>query len=185
MLGLTALLVLFGATNSGVDVAINAQGSHVERRYGRPILSSLHAMFSAGALTAAGAATVLAAAELSVVAHFAFVAGILTPVGLLAVVWMTAEPRNPDQASALALPSKALLIPGAIAFCMVFAEDVANTWSAVYLRRVAGSSASLAAAGFALYSAGMLIGRLIADRLVAAWGGHSRSQLEVSSEQRG
>lgn len=170
LVALSALLVLFGTTNSGIDVAINAQGSHVERGYGRPVLSSLHAMYSAGALGAAGLAALLAAADVSVVTHFGVVAAILTPLGVIAISWMTDEPRDPERVPRLAVPSKALLIPGVILFCMVFAEDIAYTWSAVYLRRVAAGTAAVAAAGFALYSAGMLVGRLVADRLVTARG---------------
>ena len=37
---------------------------------------------------------------------------------------------------------------GLIAFCMVFGEDVANTWSAVYLRRAVGAGPALAAGAF-------------------------------------
>jgi MFS family permease len=53
---------------------------------------------------------------------------------------------------------------------MVFADDVANTWSTVYVREVARADAAVAAATFALYPGGMLVGRLIADGLVARSG---------------
>ena len=59
--------------------------AHVERRYERPILSSLHAMHSLGALAAAGVVAVVAAAALSVIVPFAFAGALLAPVGLEAL----------------------------------------------------------------------------------------------------
>lgn len=167
---LTGVVSVFGAANSGVDVAINTQGTHVERGYARPILSGMHAMFSTGALAAAAAAALAARHGVPVGVHFAATAGLLAPMGLAAISAMTDEQRAAAEDATLALPARALAVPSLIAFCMVFAEDVANTWSAVYLRTVTGAGADLAAAGFAVYSAGMLGGRLLADRLVAAVG---------------
>ena len=61
--GLAAVAVtafLLGAVNGTLDVAMNAQGVAVERRGGRPILSSLHAGFSFGGLLGAGAGALAA-----------------------------------------------------------------------------------------------------------------------------
>jgi hypothetical protein len=41
-------LLLFGAANGMLDVAMNAQAVEIENRYSRPILSSLHGLYSAG-----------------------------------------------------------------------------------------------------------------------------------------
>src|SRR4029079_10737456 len=38
--------LLFGAVNGVMDVAVNAHGVTVERRYGRPVMSSFHGMWS-------------------------------------------------------------------------------------------------------------------------------------------
>jgi len=47
-------LTLFGATSGALDVSMNSHGVAVEHLYGRPILSSFHAAFSAGALLGEG-----------------------------------------------------------------------------------------------------------------------------------
>lgn len=167
---LAALLVVFGAGNSGVDVAMNTQGTHVERRYAVAVMSSFHAMFSVGALAGAGVGALLAAHDISPVAHFPVVAAALATVALASIAWMTDEPGERGTASRLALPGRALAIPGAVAFAMVFAEEILNTWSAVFLRTQSGASPAVAAAGFAVYSAGTLAGRLGADRLVRRRG---------------
>jgi hypothetical protein len=42
-----------------MDVAMNAHGVRVERRLGRPVMSSYHGMFSLGGLVGAGLAALL------------------------------------------------------------------------------------------------------------------------------
>ncbi|MBC7302911.1 MAG: MFS transporter [Nocardia sp.] len=46
---LAIALVCFGLGMGALDVSMNTQAVHVERAYGRPIMSAFHAMFSAGA----------------------------------------------------------------------------------------------------------------------------------------
>ena len=52
-------LLAFGAAGASMDVSMNAHGSAIEGRLGRPIMSSLHAGWSFGGF--AGAAGVAAA----------------------------------------------------------------------------------------------------------------------------
>src|SRR5690606_7916010 len=47
-----ALLIL-GACNGGLDVSMNAQAALVEERYGKPIMSSFHGIWSLGGLLGA------------------------------------------------------------------------------------------------------------------------------------
>ena len=53
-------LLLFGAANGMLDVAMNSQAIEVEDRYRRPILSSLHGLYSTGGLAGAGLAALAA-----------------------------------------------------------------------------------------------------------------------------
>lgn len=52
---LCPLLFAFGASNGVCDVEMNAHGVEVERRLARPILSSLHGMWSVGGFAASAA----------------------------------------------------------------------------------------------------------------------------------
>src|SRR5690606_6209162 len=61
LLGLALALLLLGAAAGALDVSMNAQGVVVERRYWRPIMSSLHGMFSVGGMSGAAAAACEAA----------------------------------------------------------------------------------------------------------------------------
>src|SRR5207237_6521806 len=53
-------LLLFGAANGMLDVSMNAQAVLIEDRYRRPILSSLHGLYSTGGLAGASLAAVAA-----------------------------------------------------------------------------------------------------------------------------
>jgi fucose permease len=44
------VLFIFGCGIGTVDVAMNAHGVQVQNLYGRPIMSSLHGLFSVGGL---------------------------------------------------------------------------------------------------------------------------------------
>jgi MFS family permease len=68
------------------------------------------------------------------------------------------------------VPSRALLLVGAFAFCVLLSEGAINDWSAVYLENELGASEGTAAAGLAAFSLTMGIGRLFGDRLNTALG---------------
>lgn len=72
---LAACLLLVGVGNSTLDLAMNAQGVTVERRLGRPILSSLHADFSFGGFAGAGLGGLAAALGVAPLPHVAGHAG--------------------------------------------------------------------------------------------------------------
>jgi Major Facilitator Superfamily len=71
---LSGALVAFAVANSLIDVAMNAHGVVVERGYGRPILSGLHAMYSLGGMLGAALGALAARLELATPSHFLAVA---------------------------------------------------------------------------------------------------------------
>jgi len=146
-LTLALSLALLGAANGTLDLSMNAQALSLERRYQRPIMSSLHACFSLGG--AAGAA----------------LAGILMWLG----VGDTARVSF-AAAGGFGWPAPALLFMGALAFVGLLAEGAMADWSAVYLHDSLKASPALAAAGFAAFSLAMTAGRLAGDRVVGRLG---------------
>ncbi|MGK5627496.1 MFS transporter [Streptomyces sp. URMC 123] len=168
---LTVVLAAFACGNTAVDVAMNTQAVLVEREYGRPILGGFHAMFSLGGIAGALVGSAAAAAGIGVGGHFLVTAVVLALAGAVAMAALLPDP--PDASASgplLALPTRGLWVPGLIAFCALMGEGVMNDWGAVYLHDVTGSSAGTAAAGFAVFSAGMVLGRLAADRVRARTG---------------
>jgi MFS family permease len=162
-------LALMAAATSVVDVAMNAQGVELERRYERPILSGLHAGHPFGLAAGGVAGTAAAAADLPVLAHFAVAAG----VGIVSVRAATAflvSERVAVEQPAFLRPSGRLLSLGLLAFCAFLLDGAAYNWSAVHLRTEHGASAGLAAAAFTALALALAVGRLFGDRLVARLG---------------
>jgi MFS family permease len=170
--GLAALalaLAVMAAANSVVDVAMNVQGVELERRYRRPVLSSLHAGHSAGLLAGSAAGTAAAAAGISPIAHFAATAGLGVLLGIAATYQLVDE-RTPVGRPTFVRPDRPLLLLGAVAFCGFLLDGVAYNWSVVHLRSTYHASPALAAGAFTAVALTLALGRLGSDRLIAALG---------------
>lgn len=167
---LAGALALFGAGFGAVNVAGNAQGIALERAYGRSILSSFHAAFSAGGLIGAAAGGLAAAGSVDPAAHFAAVGVALALVALAAAGRLLHRANDGGSAFALVRPPRALVMLGVAAFFTLLAEGAAADWSAVYLHGSLGAAAATAALGYTAFSLAMVASRLAGDRLNEAVG---------------
>ncbi|MFF8481957.1 MFS transporter [Streptomyces antibioticus] len=169
---LLAAALAFGAAHGVLDVAANTGAVRCQNAYGKPIMSSLHAAYSIGAL--GGAALAAATAGL---AHGALFLGTAL---VLALAVLAAEPRTvtlsgtdpktpgPHEAGLVRAPGRVWLL-GALAAASLLGEGAAADWAAVHVHAL-DAGAALAAGAFALYSSGMAIGRLTGDRLTTHFG---------------
>ncbi|MFC9661605.1 MFS transporter [Nocardia sp. NPDC127606] len=82
---LAIALACFGFGNGALDVSMNTQAVHVERAYGRPIMSAFHAMFSGGGFAGSlvGAATQRAGWSPQVTLTCAGIAGLVATAVLV------------------------------------------------------------------------------------------------------
>ncbi|WP_306329581.1 MFS transporter [Streptomyces venezuelae] len=170
--GLCAALFVYGATAGMSDVAMNALGVETENRLGKSIMSSLHGMWSAGALIGSAAGTVAAHLGGDARLHHLIAALVLTALGLLFCQGVLDMRSTPDEEAPprFSLPPKSALVIGAVGFCAVFAEGASLDWSAVYLRDELGTSAGLAAASTTAFALTMTVARLAGDRVVDRFG---------------
>jgi MFS family permease len=172
LIGLGLALFVAGAASGALDVSMNAQGVAVEKHHWRPIMSSLHGMFSLGGMTGAAATGVIAALDVPLLPHFAGICGLILVVSVFAC-----RPMLPAAAEAgaegpgFAWPSLGLLLPGIVALAALLSEGAIADWSAVYLSADLGAGTAPAAAAFAAFSMMMAAGRFTGDRLVARLGG--------------
>ncbi len=169
-------LLLFGFVNGTVDVALNAQAVEIERRIDRPVLSSMHGMFSVGALAGAATGGLLAALAIAIQTQFV-VSGLL-----VAATWLLltralvadeimAESTSTGKRRALFSIGPRVLWPlGAIAFCCALIEESLADWGGLFLSQDLGTNPGTAALGYTLFSSTMLIGRLFGDPLVRRVG---------------
>ncbi|MEV4072600.1 MFS transporter [Nonomuraea fuscirosea] len=171
---------LFGMAFGTVDVAMNAQGSAVEQAYGRPLMNGMHAGWCVGAIGAGGLGSLAIAAGLPFTVHVALIALVSLPV--LVLVGRTYLPESPAAASAAAgerrrLPAIVYLL-GAIMFFAFMVEGTVADWNGLYMRDELGAPEAVAALGYPVFEAGMLIARLTGDRLRVRFG--VRGMLTVS-----
>ncbi len=168
---LMVALIALGAGNGAMDVAMNAQGVAVEARYGRPIMSSSHGLWSVGGFAGALVGGAAAGAGIAPFPHLLGAAAVLVIAALVAAHWLLPVVADAHSgAPAFARPTRALLGLGAVAFCSALGEGAMADWSAVYLHTSLATSAAFAAAGYAGFSLAMTVGRLSGDRLTHRFG---------------
>jgi predicted MFS family arabinose efflux permease len=168
---LAALLFVFGAANGFVDISMNAHGAAIERDEGRPIMSSLHGGWSVGGVAGATAVGLSAGAGLDPRAHMVVTAVILCVIGVAAARFIgDADVVAEEQSAGFRLPPRDVILLGALCILVMVTEGAMNDWSPLYLREDLGTSAAVAASGFAAFSAGMAAGRFAGDAIVARLG---------------
>jgi MFS family permease len=162
--------LLFGAVNGVMDVAVNAHGVTVERRYGRPVMSSFHGMWSLGGLGGAGLAALLLRV-MPPVAQALLTMGLVLIVAIAALSFLlTTAADGGNAGTRIVLPNKATLGLGILCFLCMTAEGAVLDWGALHLRSTLGAGPGLAATGFAAFSASMAAARLSGDRLRGRFG---------------
>jgi hypothetical protein len=166
-----ASLGVLGVFNGIMDVSMNAHAVTVERRTGRTIMSSFHALFSLGGLVGSGASLLLLSWGLTASVHM--VGAAMLGLGAVLTAWGFLLPPSTEEAGtthAFVLPRGPLLVLGLVTFLVLMVEGAMADWSAVYLRQSLGAAAGLGGAGYAVFSLAMATGRLTGDRLVNGFG---------------
>ena len=182
---LMVALLAVGAAGGTLDVAQNAQGVRVEAAYGRPVMTSMHAGYSLGAITGALIGGGFAWAGVGPLPSLAAAGLAGAAVDAIAGRWLLAgkhdahapgekrhrEEAKPQRQQRDSRHVRRLIIAlGVLGICGLAAEGAAGDWSAVYLRDNLGTSAGFAALGFAAFSVTMTAGRAVGDRLIARFG---------------
>ena len=168
---LVCLLVLYGLTAGGMDVAMNAQAAAVEHAYGQPIMARFHGMWSVAGMIGALVGGWLIGLGVPLLLHFVLVvavAGLGVAVASRGLL-LEQQPPAAETPSLVRLP-RALLPLGVLAFSVLLCEGAIGDWSAVYLRESLGSPPAFAAAGFLVFSLAMTVGRLTGDWLTLRFG---------------
>ena len=174
-------LLVFGFCNGCLDVSMNAHAVHVEKAYGRPVMSAFHATFSVGGVLAAlvGAATASAglspAAGMAAMGVLGIVIALVSARALLPATPTIADTDPAEKvehapAADRTSTRRRIWILAALALMVMLCEGAANDWSALHLKDVLGAPASVAAFAYGTFAATMTIGRLLADRLVTRFG---------------
>ena len=169
---LGAALFCFGATHGAMDVSMNAWAGEVEKRMGRSVMSSFHAMWSLGAGLGAASGFAAASLALPVPVHFIAIAALAALVlgPFLTLPWQSDTLSHSHDGPVFVLPRGALVLVGLIAMASGLGEGAVADWSAIYLRQVVGTGEAHATLGYAVFSVTMVAMRLVADRVITRLG---------------
>ncbi len=168
---LIGAMLALGVTNATLDVAMNAHGVAVERRRGRPILSSFHAAWSVGGLLGALIGGLMAGGGIDVRLHFSLVALVRLRRGAGLVVAPAAGRRGHGGRPAVAGPAAAH--PGAGGgggVLLPVRRGRRRRLERGLPARAARHRGGVAAAGYAAFALAMTAGRVAGDRLTERWG---------------
>ncbi|MFE0055388.1 MFS transporter [Streptomyces sp. NPDC059003] len=167
---LVAVAVVFGCGQGLLLVPLNAAGVAVQRRFGKPVMASLHASYSIGAVGAAGAATATARFShtivFTVVGATVIIAALVTAPATLSLAEADTPTSVPDSTSRR---RGMVWLLGVMVAAGLITEGTALDWSAVHVRSL-GVSATTAAAAYFAYGIGMAMGRLTGDALTVRLG---------------
>lgn len=193
--GLFAVALFFaGGMDAVTDVAQNAHGLVVQRRYGRSIINSFHAVWSIGSVLGGTMAAVALTLAVPLVTHLAVSAAVFSALALIVSRLLFPSPSDEAVSSGVAVEevtdrshgtrphatrsrrgltfATLLTITAlvAIATSGAVVEDAGNTWAALYLSTVLHTPAGLAATGYIALVGAQFVGRLIGDGLVDRFG---------------
>ncbi|MFF9808416.1 MFS transporter [Streptomyces coeruleorubidus] len=178
---LAAALLVFGLCNGCLDVSMNAHAVHVEKAYGRPVMSGFHATFSVGGVLAALAGAGAAGAGLHPAAGMAAMGAVGVVVSLAAARALlpaaaaVESPASPEETRTSPAVERGgttgrVWLLAVLALMVMLCEGAANDWSVLHMKDVLGASAGTAAFAYGTFAAAMTVGRLLADPFAARFG---------------
>ena len=163
-------LLIFGAVMGCIDVVVNIQAVIVEKAAGRQLMSGMHALWSVGGFVGAG----LFGVWVGIIGLTPLMSTIIAALIIMAIVFKYGTyllPHGGEKSGKIfAIPRGIVTFVGIIAFIAFLVEGAIMDWSGVFLTTVRNFDISLAGVGFTMFSAAMLIMRLVGDRLSQAAG---------------
>ncbi|WP_217178838.1 MFS transporter [Streptomyces sp. AC495_CC817] len=176
-----AALFFAGASDAITDVAQNTHGLRVQRRFGRSIINSFHAIWSIGAVLGGAMGAAAIALGLPVGVHLAISTTVFALVALSALRFCLPgrdEEASATPASDVPEPRRrmsprivwTLAALTLIAMAGGIAEDAGNSWATLYLADELHAAAVIAPLGFIALVGAQFIGRMLGDPLVDRFG---------------
>nr|WP_073090725.1 MFS transporter [Selenomonas ruminantium] len=163
-------LLVFGAMMGCIDVVINIQAVLVEKAAKRRLMSGMHALWSVGGFIGAGLFGIwVGTLGLTPLISTCIAVGIM----LLTLAFFACHllPFGGESGGAMvAIPRGIVAFVGVVACIAFLVEGAIMDWSGVFLTTVRNFDLSLAGTGFTVFSAAMLIMRLLGDVTVQRLG---------------
>ena len=175
---LAVALFGFGLVHGGLNIAMNANGVEVQRKMGRPVITSFHATYSIGGFLGALLGGLFAYWNATPLVTFLWVGLLIVLLAVWCRLWLLPSGSSGDPVSGGSAGDpvsgggrvSGVLFLGVLAFCCLVGEGAAADWSTVYVRDSLGGTPGFAAAAYAAFSLAMMGGRMVGDRLAARFG---------------
>ena len=161
-------IAAMGMVGNIFNISVNAQGGIVERKAGRTIMNSFHAMFSVMGFVAASLA--IGASSLGIPPGWRLV-GVLA-VGLAAhLAFLPGLPKDDDavkkkEGEGLYMPDVRLLLIGLAALVIMGCEGSITDWVGVFYHDSLAAPPGRVKWGFCAVCAMMTFGRFVTDSLI-------------------
>jgi MFS family permease len=176
-----AAMGVFGVAWSICDVAMNVEGTQVEREMGRTLMPWYHASWSLGTVAGAGIGAAVAHVGIGPALHLAgVVIAVLVTAALIPRLLpreLEAEPaegadgaKGGFRAQVAAWREPRVLLIGVLVLGMAFAEGSANDWLALAMTDDRGFDDAQGALMFGVFAVAMTVGRIAGVPLLDRFG---------------
>lgn len=163
--------IIAGFTGGLCEVAMNAQGITIEKRYNVLCMASLHACFSLGGATGSLTGSLFANLNLSPFLNFILILGaylLLIPLAYPRVI--NAETVQKKEKSGKKRVPPIIYALGLMSMLCYVSEGSVGEWGSILLHSAKGAPQDQAALVFACFCVSMVIFRFLGDRMRALLG---------------
>lgn len=173
------MLFIFGAGIGNLDVAMNSHAVHIQNLSNRPIMSSLHGLFSVGGLLGPIIISFLLKSGVSPEYSLVFISILLMIISIWQykhlmnktieneIIKQSSVEVKTESLSKTSWINSTVIYLGAMCFAVFLVEGAMLDWGAIYLRDNKGVEEALSGFGYAAFSVAMAIMRLTGDKFVA------------------
>jgi len=172
-------LCLFGLGMGGSEIAINSEGTEVERALGVSVLPAMHGCFSLGTVVGAVAGVGCNVVDFPVAGHLVLVGILGSPVLVSQVRHLSPDTGRIRRLGTASAPpprglrlwkDRQLILIGVIVLAMALAEGAATDWLPLVMVDGHGVSAAAGSVVFAAFAASMTVGRFAGGYFLDRFG---------------
>lgn len=170
-ISLGILLIVIGASSSGLNISANALGSKVESDTGTSRMSKIHSWFGIGNLSGALIGLLMVRFDVSVFVHYSGMT--LLILLILGIIYPNLPNDAPDpgaQRPKFRWPHGGLIAIGIICFLAATVESSVNNWIGLFFADHLNVKDGYEAVGYSVFAGTLLGMRIIGDRLKNRFG---------------
>lgn len=167
---LAVSLLLLGAGNGLMDIAMNSQAAAYERLIGKPVMSSFHAWWSLSCWCGSLCGSLFLAAPAWTWAHLPLITLVGLSLTLVARSGLLRTGAGANSAPVLSFPRGILAVFGLLCLLVMMTEGAVADWAGVHLRTSYHVSEYMTVFGYNAFALFMTIGRFAGDTLARSFG---------------